>query len=252
MTETTKCPYCLGSGKEYSSGHMTVDGWQDADTCSRCYGTGESNKDSVTTASPGALNPKDSSKCPECGGEYDNHGHRITTVAEAEALLTLVKGTEPGSLNPTDSCSLDEMVGALVRDACSVVPVPKSEYRRRLWVFARAYAAEPNSLATGLNMAKHQSSTDSPETYSTGSDELETLLIVLQVETEHANHQQLVIDTARETVKAAIQTYATNQTIEVLEGLKDKSTDMSDHSSARWGISKEDIDQIIKELKERL
>lgn len=210
MREITKCPYCLGSGKEYSSGHITVDGWQDADTCSRCYGTGESNKDSVTTASPGALNPKDSPKCPECGGEHDGHGHRITTVAEAEALLTLVKGAEPGSLTPKDSCS----------------------------------------LAPGLNTAK--------------DDELETLLIVLQVETEHANHQQLVIDTARETVKAAIQTYATNQTIEVLEDLLPKtpneSLPIATYRSNDWRIGfykgkqayMYRIKHVIKELKERL
>jgi hypothetical protein len=34
------CRRCLGSGREPSSGHQTVDGWQDHEACSTCRGTG--------------------------------------------------------------------------------------------------------------------------------------------------------------------------------------------------------------------
>lgn len=168
MTEPTKCPYCLGSGKEYSSGHMTVDGWRDADTCSWCNGTGLTNKDSVTTTSPGSLT---------------------------------------------------------------------------------------------------QSSTDSPETYSTGSDKLARTVQESITDIKGAKFKvELrgnVIDALAfkpgvgvhveqiENVEKLIQTYTTNQTIEVLEAIQ-AGADLDGDPYEQTTRYYDAIDATIKELKERL
>lgn len=177
-----KCPTCDGSGNACGNNHQRLG--KDHD-CPACNGSGQA---------------------PQSNGKPN-----ILDLPQAEQEAMYIKAGDDSAeaMNATLAAAQDstDELDALVRDACSVVPVSKSEYRERLlaWAQLYRYPAKPiqyriseavetndtNAITALIVAERHRYAAEQMQELKTKSHNMQHFVLVKDVDAAIAQQQAM-------------------------------------------------------------